>query len=339
MKFTVEQIAYILQGEVVGNPQTEIITISPIDKGVEGAISFLSNPAYEAHIYNTQASAVIVAKDFIGKEDISTTLIKVENPYIAFSLLMQKVEAFMHPARTGIEQPCFIAASAIIGEDVYIGAFAYIGEHTVIEKGAQIYPHVYLGDHVKIGANTIVRANVSVYSHTTIGKNVLIHSGAVIGSDGFGHAPQADGSYSKIPHLGNVVVEDFVEVGANTTIDRGTIGSTYIRKGVKLDNLIQIAHNVEVGENTVIAAQTGVAGSAKIGKNCMIGGQVGIVGHIVIADGVKVGAQSGIGKTIATPSSNWRGSPAQDYRQQLKSEVVFQQLAQLLKRVEALEKK
>lgn len=338
MKFSASQIAQLLGAEIEGNPDIEVFTLSKIEEGLPGSICFLANPKYTPYLYSTQASIIIVAKTLELAQPVNATLLRVENPYAAFSALLEQAQAMM-AQKSGIEQPCFISPSAKIGKNVYIGAFAYIGQHVIIADNAKIYPHTYVGDNAKIGENTAIHANVSVYAHCEIGRNCIIHSGVVIGSDGFGHAPQADGSYKKVPQIGNVVIEDEVEIGANTAIDRATMGSTIIRKGVKLDNLIQVAHNVEIGKNTAIAAQTGISGSTKLGENCLIGGQVGFVGHIVIADGVQIGAQSGVSKNITEKGSAWRGSPVQAYRQQLKSEAVFRQLDALTKKIQALEKK
>ncbi len=337
MKFPISTIAQLIGATIEGNANAEIFTLSKIEEGKPGGICFLANPKYTHHIYSTQASAVIVANDFVATEPILATLLRVENPYNAFTFLLQKAQEMMQ-VKTGIEQPCFISPTAKIGENVYIGAFAYIGHYAEIGNGTKIYPHTYIGDNAKIGENTTLHANVSVYMGCEIGHNCLIHAGVVVGSDGFGHAPQNDGTYAKIPQIGNVVIENHVEIGANTTIDRGTMGSTRICDGVKLDNLIQVAHNVVIGKNTVIAAQTGISGSTKIGESCMIGGQVGFVGHINITNGVKIGAQSGVSKDIRIEKSAWRGSPVQEYRQQLKSEAIFRQLEELSKKVHELEK-
>lgn len=337
MKFLVSTIAQLIGATVEGNPNAEIYTLTKIEEGKPGGICFLANPKYIHYLYTTEATAVIIANDFVPTAPIAATLLRVENPYDAFTFLLQKAQEMMQ-VKVGIEHPCFISPTAKIGENVYIGAFAYIGHHAVIANGVKIYPHTYIGDNVKIGENTTLYANVSIYLGCEVGNDCIIHAGVVVGSDGFGHAPQADGTYTKIPQIGNVIIENNVEIGANTTIDRGTMGSTRICEGVKLDNLIQVAHNVIIGKNTVIAAQTGISGSTKIGENCMIGGQVGFVGHITIADGVKIGAQSGVSKDIRLDKSAWRGSPVQEYRHQLKSEAVFRQLEELLRKVHELEK-
>ena len=295
MKFTAAQIAGILEGEVVGNPDAEVFKLSKIEEGTEGSLTFLANPKYLNYIYSTEATITIVNNTFEPENNIKTTLIKVEDAYQSFSKLLEYYNQ-VKLMKSGIEQPSVISENVTYGENLYLGSFSYIGKNVVIGVNVKIYPNSFVGDNVTIGDNTILFAGVKVYSESVIGANCAIHSGAIIGSDGFGFAPTEDGTFSKIPQIGNVIMEDFVDVGANTTIDRATLGSTVIRKGVKLDNHIQIAHNVEIGENTVIAAQTGVAGSTKIGNNCMIGGQVGIAGHLTIGNNVRVQAQSGIGK-------------------------------------------
>ncbi len=338
LRFSVFQIAGLLGGKVEGNGEKQISMIAKIEEAEEGSISFLANPKYESYLYTTQASAVIVSHDFIPAEVVSATLIRVEDPYLAFTILLNKVQEQIQK-KSGIEEPSFIAPNAKVGKEVYIGAFSYVGYYAEIGDGAKIYPGTYIGDGVKVGKNTVIYPNVTIYGQSIIGENCILHAGSVIGSDGFGHAPQPDGSYMKVPQTGNVVLGNAVEVGANTTIDKATLGSTIVGDGVKLDNLIQIAHNVSIGKNTVIAALTAIAGSTAIGSNCMLGGQVGIVGHIRIADGVKIGAKSGVSKNIKEENTNWRGAPVQEYRQQLKSEAVFRQLDSLLKRVAFLEKK
>lgn len=337
MKFKVGEIAGMIDAKVEGDPEQWISSLAKIEEGGRGAITFLANPKYESFVYASEATAIIVANDFQPKESVKATLLRAADPYMAFAKLLQKFMAFVQN-KSGIEQPSFVSETAEISEDVYIGAFAYIGAGVKVGKGAKIYPHTYIGDYASIGENAIIYANVSVYYGCKVGNNCIIHSGAVIGSDGFGFAPQANGQFQKIPQTGIVRLEDNVEIGAGTTIDRATLGETVIRKGAKLDNLIQIAHNVEIGENTVIAAQTGVSGSTKIGNNCMIGGQVGIVGHIKLADGTRIGAQSGVSKNVEESGKALRGSPAQDYKQQLRSEAVFRNLGDLDKRLFLLEK-
>ncbi|MCE5347294.1 MAG: UDP-3-O-(3-hydroxymyristoyl)glucosamine N-acyltransferase [Bacteroidales bacterium] len=335
MEFTAKTIADFLHGEVDGNPDIKVSTVAKIEEGSEGALSFLANPKYEHYIYSTGSSIVLVNKDFVPSEKVKTTLIRVANAYEAFASLLQLVDQ-ARPRKMGIHATAIIEPSAKIGSDVYIGPFAYIGENCVIGNGCSLFPSVYIGDNTKLGNNCIINPGVKIYNDCIIGDGCIIHAGTVIGSDGFGFAPQSDSEYMKIPQLGNVVLEDHVEVGANTTIDRATMGSTIIRKGVKIDNLIQIAHNVEIGENTVIAAQTGIAGSAKIGKNCMFGGQVGIAGHIKIADGTKIGAQAGVLGEIKEENTIIQGTPAIDYKQFFKSSVIFKNLTELRKKVDSM---
>ncbi|MEM6272493.1 MAG: UDP-3-O-(3-hydroxymyristoyl)glucosamine N-acyltransferase [Bacteroidota bacterium] len=337
MKFTAGEIAALLGAQVDGDPATEITGLAKIEEGTPGTISFLANPKYEPHAYTTRASALIVSQEFTPKNPIDATLIRTADPYAAFTVLLAKA-AEMVQQKSGIEQPSFISPTATIGENVYIGAFAYIGHGANIGDGARIYPHAYIGDQAAIGAQTTIHPHVSVYFGCRVGAHCIVHSGTVIGSDGFGFAPQKDGTFQKIPQTGIVRIEDHVEIGAGCTIDRATMGETVIRQGAKLDNLIQVAHNVEIGENTVIAAQTGISGSTKLGRNCMVGGQVGIVGHLHLADGTRIGAQSGVSKNTE-PGQALRGSPAQDYKQQLRSEAVFRNLDQLAKKLHRMERK
>lgn len=337
MKFTAQQIADMLKGSVEGNPHTEVSGLSKIEEGKPGTLSFLANPKYNSYIYTTKASIVIVNSNFEAESPIEATLIRVADAYKSFASLLEIYNQIVNDKK-GIEQPSFIDPSASIGKDVYIGAFAYIGKNTVIGNGVKIYPQCYVGDNVVIKDNTTLFAGCRVYSFCQIGAECSLHAGVIIGADGFGFAPNEQNNYKKVPQIGNVVIEDHVEVGAGTTIDRATLGSTFIRKGVKLDNLIQIAHNVDIGENTVIAAQTGVAGSTKIGKNCMIGGQVGIIGHLSIADGVKIAAQSGIGTSITTPGEIVQGSPAFNISDYKRTYVVFKKLPQLERKINELEK-
>ena len=297
MKFTAAQIAGILEGEVVGNPEAEVFKLAKIEEGTEGSLTFLANPKYANYIYTTAATITIVNIDFTPENELTTTLIKVEDAYQSFSKLLEYYNQ-VKLMKSGIEQPSVISENVTYGENLYLGSFCYVGKNVTIGNNVKIYPNSFIGDNVTIGDNCIFFAGVRIYSESVIGSNCVIHSGTIIGSDGFGFAPQEDGTYNKVPQIGNVILEDNVEVGSCTTIDRATLGSTIIRKGVKLDNQIQIAHNVEIGENTVIASQTGVAGSTKIGKSCMIGGQVGIVGHITIGNNVRIQAQAGIAKSI-----------------------------------------
>lgn len=336
MKFTANQIVEILEGEIVGNKNVEVYKLSKIEEGEEGSLSFLSNPKYTNYIYSTKASVVIVNKSFVPENKIETTLIKVDDAYKAFSKLLEFYNE-VKLNKSGIEPNSFINKTAKYGDNLYLGSFAYLSNNVVLGNNVKIYPNVYVGENVKIGSNTTIFAGAKIYSETIIGENCSIHSGAVVGADGFGFVPNKDGSFSKIPQIGNVIIEDNVDIGAATTIDRATLGSTIIRKGVKLDNQIQVAHNVEIDENTVIAAQTGIAGSTKIGKNCMIGGQVGIVGHITIGDNVRVQAQSGVGRIIKD-NEVIQGSPAFGYSDWNKSYVYFKKLPELAKQLNSLEK-
>ncbi len=337
MKFKAEQIAEILEGDIVGNSQVEVSKLSKIEEGEEGALTFLANPKYTPYVYTTQASIVIVNKDFSPEQDLTATLIKVDDAYQSFSKLLEYYNK-VKLNKFGVEQPSVISESSKLGTDVYVGAFTYIGENVIIEDNVKIFPNAYIGDNVTIGENSIVFSGAKIYSESIIGKHCVINSGAIIGADGFGFAPQENGEYKKIPQIGNVILEDFVDIGAATTIDRATLGSTVIRKGVKLDNQIQIAHNVEIGKNTVIAAQTGIAGSTKVGENCQIGGQVGIAGHLVIGNGVRIQAQSGIGRNIKD-NETLQGSPAFGYGDWNKSYVYFKNLPKLAKTINELEKK
>lgn len=337
MKFTAEQIAGILEGKIVGNPNIEVSKLAKIEEGTEGSLTFLANPKYKSYIYTTKASITIVNSDFQPEEELATTLIKVDDAYGAFTKLLEYYNQ-IKLNKSGIEQPSSISDSAKIGEGIYIGAFTYIGDNVTIGNNVKIFPNSYVGDNVAIGDNSIVFSGAKVYSDCVIGSSCVINSGAIIGADGFGFAPNDKGEYSKVPQIGNVIIEDFVDIGAGTTIDRATLGSTVIRRGVKLDNQIQIAHNVEIGKNTVIAAQTGVAGSTKIGENCQIGGQVGIVGHITIGNNVKIQAQSGIGRHVKD-NEVLQGSPALTYGDYNKSYVYFKNLPKIVKSINDLEKK
>jgi UDP-3-O-[3-hydroxymyristoyl] glucosamine N-acyltransferase len=337
MQFTAKDIALMLKGTVEGDPLVAVNQLAKIEEAGPGSLSFLANPKYEQYLYTTGASIVIVNNDLQLTAAISATLIRVENAYSAFTMLLEQYNKFkLH--KTGIEQPCFIHPTAKVGDDIYVGAFAYISQDVVIGNNCKVYPGCYIADNVKLGDNVTLFPGVVVYFDCVIGSNVIIHSGAVIGSDGFGFAPNADGSYKKIAQIGNVVIEDNVEVGSNTTIDRATMGSTIIRKGSKLDNLVQIAHNVEIGDNTVIAAQTGIAGSTKLENNVMLGGQVGIVGHITLAKGTQVQAQSGVSRSITQEGTKWAGSPALPYGSNMRSNIVVSRLPELEKRVLELEK-
>ena len=337
MKFTAKQISEILEGEVVGNPEEEVFKLSKIEEGEKGSLTFLSNPKYTPFLYTTNASIAIVNKTFVPEKEINTTLIKVEDSYKSFSKLLEFYNQVKNN-KSGIEKPSFISESSELGKDIYLGAFSYIGENVKIGDNVKIYPNVYIGDNVSVGENTTIFSGAKIYSESQIGKECVIHSGVIIGCDGFGFVPNDEGTYDKVPQTGNVMIKDNVDIGSATTIDRATLGSTIIHSGVKLDNQIQIAHNVEVGENTVIAAQTGIAGSTKIGKNCMIGGQVGIVGHIVIGDNVRIQAQSGIGRNLKDNEAV-QGSPALPYSDYNKSYVYFKNLPKLSDKVRELEKK
>ena len=336
MKFTAAQIAGILDGEVFGNPDAEVYKLAKIEEGTTGSLTFLANTKYANYLYSTSATIVIVNKSYELENEVNATLIKVDDAYSSFSKLLEyynKVKLM----KSGIEQPSVISEGVTYGDDLYLGSFCYIGKNVSIGNNVKIYPNSFIGDNVTIGDNCVFFAGVRIYSETEIGNHVTIHSGTIIGSDGFGFAPLEDGSFSKIPQIGNVVIEDYVEIGSCSTIDRATLGTTYIRKGAKLDNQIQVAHNVEIGENTVIAAQTGIAGSTKIGKNCMIGGQVGIAGHITIGDFVKIQAQSGIGKSLKD-GEVVQGSPAFNYGDFAKSFVHFRNLPKIVNEIEELKK-
>ena len=337
MEFNAATLAGFLKGEIVGDPEVKVNTIAKIEEGHPGALSFLANPKYEHYIYSTKSSIVLVNSDFVPGAPISATLIKVKNAYESFASLLQLVDQ-SRPRKKGIHPSAVIEPSATVGKDVYIGSFVYVGENCVVGDGCSLFPNVFVGDNTKLGTGCTLNPGVVVYRDCIIGNNCTVHAGSVIGSDGFGFAPQSDNEFMKIPQLGNVILEDNVEIGANVTIDRATMGSTVIRKGVKLDNLIQVGHNVEIGENTVMAAQTGIAGSSKIGRNCMFGGQVGISGHIKVADGTKIGAQSGIPGDVKKEDSVLLGYPAIDHRDFMRSSIIFKRLPELYRKVDELEK-
>jgi UDP-3-O-[3-hydroxymyristoyl] glucosamine N-acyltransferase len=341
MEFTVNQIAAMLSGEVKGNGSEKIVMLAKIQDAKKGQVSFLSNPKYEQYIYTTQATAVIVSRDFVAKKEISSILILVDDPYISFTRLLEEYHKLISFQKSGVEQPCFMAENSSIGKDFYRGAFSYVGSNVKIGDNVKIYPHAYIGDNVTIGNHTIIHPGVKIYADTKIGNNCVIHSGTVIGSDGFGFAPQEDGSYKTIPQLGSVIIEDNVAIGGNTVIDCATLfgDATIIRKGVKLDNLIQIAHNVEIGKNTVIAAQTGISGSTKVGENCLLAGQVGIAGHLIIANNTGLGAQSGVSKSIKESGQKLMGSPAFEVGDYFKSYAVFKKLPNINLRLRELEMK
>lgn len=336
MEFTASQIAEFLQGTVEGEPSAKVSQFAKIEEATPGTLTFLANPAYTPYIYKTQASVVLVSNSFVPEHPLNCTLVRVADPYSALASLLELYKN-QAPRKKGISSLAFISGSASIGEDAYIGEFAYIGEKVQLGKNVRIYPHCYIADNVSIGDGTTLFSGVRVYEDSIIGQECTFHSNAVIGADGFGFAPQSDSNYRKVAQIGNVVIEDYVEVGAGTTIDRATMGSTLIKKGVKLDNLIQIAHNVVVGENTVMAAQSGVAGSARIGKNCMIGGQVGISGHLNIGDDVKMAAQTGVSSHIKE-GMIVMGSPAMDASKFRKSFIYFRNFESLVKRIDELEK-
>lgn len=340
MKFSAKQIADIIEGNIIGEENIFVSGLSKIEDGKPSTLTFLANMKYEEYIYSTGASIAIVSEEFSPKKELpkNLTLIKVENPYACFAQLLEFYNQMMQK-QPKIEQPSFISSSAKIGKDVYIGAFAYISDNAEIGDNVKIYPNAFIGDGVKIKNNTVIHSNASIYHLCEIGSNCIIHSGAVIGADGFGFAPDENGKFSKVPQIGNVILEDHVEVGANTTIDRATLGSTVLKAGVKIDNLVQIAHNVEVGEDSAMAAQAGVAGSTKIGKNVLVGGQVGISGHITIANKTKIVPQTGVPSSIKEEDQTLMGSPgipANDFK---RSFVVFTKLPDLLKRLRTLEKK
>ncbi len=338
MEFSAEQIAGILEGDIQGDKTQVVSGLSKIEEGKKGTLSFLANPKYEEYLYTTDASIVIVNKTFTPQKPLkdTTTLIKVDDAYACFAKLLEVYNQSVEK-QPKIENNCYISDSAIIGKNVYIGAFAYISDNVVIGDNTHVYPNTFIGDNSKIGNNCRIFSGVNIYRDSIIGNHCTLHSGVVIGADGFGFAPNSDNNYQKVPQIGNVIIEDNVEIGAGTCIDRATLGSTIIRKGVKLDNLVQVGHNVEVGNNTVIAAQTGIAGSAKLGKNMMVGGQVGIVGHISLADGTLIGAQSGVPKTIRKEGTVLLGSPAYEADDYKKAYMGFRRLPQILDRLRALE--
>jgi UDP-3-O-[3-hydroxymyristoyl] glucosamine N-acyltransferase len=340
MEFTAKEIAYLVGGTVKGQDNLKINKLAKIQESSEGSIAFLSNPKYENFIYDAPANSVVLAsKDFANKDNILATLILVDDPYTSFTTLLEEYHRIVSFVKKGIEAPSYMAENSQTGEDIYRGAFSYIGNNCKIGNNVKIYPHVYIGDNVTIGDNTILYAGVKIYSDCIVGHHCTIHAGSVIGSDGFGFAPQADGTYKTIPQIGNVLIGNHVDIGANTVIDCATMGSTIIHDGVKLDNLIQIAHNVEIGKNTVIAAQAGVSGSTKVGENCMIGGQAGIIGHLKIADRTNIGAQAGVTKSVMKSGNALLGAPAFDYTSYLKSMTVFKKMPDLQKRIEDLEEK
>ncbi len=335
MEFTAGMIAGMLNGTVEGDPETRLNTVARIEEGAPGALSFLSNPKYEPYLYKTGASAVLVKKEFVPSAKVSTVLIRVDDPYQALAKLLAFYEQ-AKPVKKGVHPSAAIDEKAQLGNNIYIGAHTVISENAVIGDGCSIHPQVFIGENAKVGSNTVLYPGVKVYHDTVIGDNCVIHAGAVIGSDGFGFAPSSEADFIKIPQIGNVIIEDNVEIGSNTCIDRATMGSTIIRQGVKLDNLIQIAHNAEIGENTVIAAQTGLAGSTRLGKNCAIGGQVGFAGHLTIADGCRIGAQSGVMSTVNKENSTLFGYPATDSREYMRGVAYIRKLPELNRMVNQL---
>jgi UDP-3-O-[3-hydroxymyristoyl] glucosamine N-acyltransferase len=340
MNITIKDLALLVNGNLDGNGQSDevlISRVSPIEEAKEGSLSFLHLAKYNHYLYATKASAVLVSKDFVPEQENHPPLIFVDNVYDTFMSLLERFNHF-NDSKIGIEEPVYISKNVTLGENIYLGAFSYIGKNSIIGNNVKIYPNVFIGDDVQIGDNTVIYAGVKVYHKTEVGKNNVLHSGCVIGSDGFGFAPQKDGTYNKIPQVGRVILKDYVEVGANTTIDRATMESTIIQKGVKLDNLIQIAHNVEIGDNTVIAGQTGVSGSTKIGKQCVIGGQVGFAGHIEIADGSQFGAQSGVAKSVKEENGKWFGTPIMPVNETLKLYLILQKMPELYRKINAQEK-
>lgn len=337
MQFTAAEIALLVKGDVEGDAAASVNAFGKIEEATTGQLSFLANPKYEDHLYTTQASVIIINSNLELRQPVRSTLVRVKDAYSAFAILLQKYQEIEREQLSGIQDPSYISDSAKLGDHVFVAAFAYVSENAVIGNHVKLYPGVFIGKDVIIGDHTILYPGVKIYHDCVIGKNVTIHAGSVVGGDGFGFAPQADGSFKKVPQIGNVIIEDFVEIGSNATIDRATIGSTLIKSGAKLDNLIQVAHNVEVGTNTVIAAQAGVSGSTKIGNNVMIGGQAGIVGHIQIADGSKINAQSGVSKSIKSPNTAVTGTPAFDYASALRSQALARNLPEVEKRISQLE--
>ncbi len=340
MQFTAKQIADILNGIIEGDENVKVSTLSKIEEGEPGSLCFISNPKYENFLYKTAASVVIVAKSFKPSQAFNSTLIKVDDPYSAFSMVLEKYNEFLNASQkqSGIDPSALVDSSAVLEEGVYVGPFCYVGPNVKIAKGTQLVAQNYIGADSSIGANCVFYPGVRVYKESNIGNRVIIHSNSVIGSDGFGFAPQSDGSYNKIAQIGNVIIEDDVEIGANTTIDRATMGSTIIRKGVKLDNLIQIAHNVELGAHTVVAAQTGISGSTKVGEHSLIGGQVGIAGHLNLARKTQIGAKAGI-NFDTEENKQWHGSPAQPLKEWMRSSVIFRKLPDVDRKVREMESK
>jgi len=338
MELTIDQVAQLIGGQVEGDGTAALNRLEKIEEASQGSIAFLANLKYIEFIYTTKASAVIVANDFEPSKAFTTTLIKVEDPYTAFSALLAEYEKLLKVSKSGIENPSFQSDSSKFGDNVYLGAFSHLGENVKLGDNVKIYPNVVIGDNVTIGNDTIIHAGVQIYANCVVGSSCTIHSGVVVGSAGFGYAPQSDGTFMHVPQVGNVIIEDFVDIGANTVIDCATMGSTIVRSGVKLDKLVQVAHNVEIGKNTAIAAQAGISGSAKIGENCQIGGQAGITGHLILANRITIGPQSGVPKTIKEEGGIYFGSPIMDHREFLKVSIVLKRLPELVRRVTQLEK-
>ncbi len=341
MQLTAAQIAGMIDARIEGDPDTSVSGFAKIEEGRPGCLSFMANPKYEHYLYETKASVIIINDNLKLSHPVEATLLRVKDAYMAFATLLDFYQKHTDSVltKTGIEQPSFIHESVSLGKDPYIGAFAYIGAGSRIGNNVKIYPGAYVGEQVTIGDDTVLYAGVKIYQGCTIGSKVILHAGVVIGGDGFGFAPASDGSYKKVPQMGTVIIEDQVEIGPNSTVDRATLGATRIRKGVKIDNLVQVAHNVEIGEGTVIAAQAGISGSTKIGKHCMIGGQAGIVGHITLADGTRINAQSGVSKSVKQRNMALTGSPAYEYKSSLKSQAISRNLPEILQRLQLLEHK
>ena len=338
MQFSAAQIAMMINGKVEGDAEVSVASFGKIEEAQAGQLAFLANPKYEEYLYSTSASIIIINETQELKQPVTATLIKVPDAYLAFATLLDKYQKIQHQQLSGIQQPVYIDPTAKIGEHVFIGAFAYLSERVILANGVKIYPNVFLGNNVIVGENSVIHPGVKIYYDCVIGKNVIIHAGTVIGGDGFGFAPQADGNIKKIPQIGNVVIEDNVEIGANTTIDRATIGSTIIKSGAKIDNLVQIAHNVEVGQSTLIAAQAGVSGSTKIGNGVVIGGQAGLAGHLSIANNMKINGQSGVNRSFKTEGLVISGTNAYEYTKAMRSMAIARNLPELEKRVTELEK-
>ena len=336
MTFSATQIALLINGKVEGDATVSVSFFGKIEEATAGELSFFSNPKYEEYLYTTEASVIIINEGFELRQPVKATLIRVTDAYSAFAILLNKYQEISQQQITGIQDPIYISKTASYGKNIFIGAFAYLGENVILGDNTKVYPNVYIGDNVKVGNNSTIYPGAKIYHNTVIGNNVIIHAGTIIGSDGFGFAPLPDGSYLKIPQIGNVIIEDNVEIGSNTTIDRATMGSTIIKAGAKLDNLIQVAHNVEIGNSTVIAAQTGISGSTKIGNRVLIGGQAGIVGHITIGDGAKINAQSGVSKSME-PGKSVTGSPAYEMTAALRSQAIARKLPEMEKRIKELE--